>query len=160
MRLPMSCAGQRPPRACARRPGAGPDPPGRATGGWGEKLGLGQQLLTHARLSRPKFVGPENLGPRNSRTFASVRDVGDVVEKFTGDPGVPGVTSRSGTSSSEWGPPLHRPDFRGGPGRLGAVEAEPLPMVRVRQGLRADQRASSGPRHERRRGRSPPPGGG
>ena len=33
----------------------------------------------------------------------------DVVEKFTGTPRVPGVTSRSGASSSEWGPPLHRP---------------------------------------------------
>jgi hypothetical protein len=43
-----------------------------------------------------------------------VRDVGDVVEKFTGrppppPPREPGVTSRSGASSSEWGPPLHRP---------------------------------------------------
>jgi hypothetical protein len=37
-----------------------------------------------------------------------VRDIGDVVEKFT-PPRVPGVTSRSGASSSEWGPPLHRP---------------------------------------------------
>jgi hypothetical protein len=39
-----------------------------------------------------------------------VRDVGDLVEKFTGTP--PGCregTSRSGTSSSEWGPPLDRP---------------------------------------------------
>jgi hypothetical protein len=38
-----------------------------------------------------------------------VRDVGDVVEKFTATPRVPGVISPGGASSSEWGPPLRRP---------------------------------------------------
>ena len=37
------------------------------------------------------------------------RDVGDVVEKFTGDPRVPGVTPRSGVVIVGVGPPLDRP---------------------------------------------------
>jgi len=38
-----------------------------------------------------------------------VRDVGDVVEKFTGAPRVPGVTPRSGVVIVGVGPPLDRP---------------------------------------------------
>jgi hypothetical protein len=36
--------------------------------------------------------------------FAVVRDVGDAVEKFTGDPRGDRVTSRCGASKSAWGP--------------------------------------------------------
>lgn len=39
-----------------------------------------------------------------------VRDVSDVVGKFTGAPGVPGVTSPTGASFSEWGPLYDRSD--------------------------------------------------
>jgi len=42
-----------------------------------------------------------------------VRDVGDVVEKFTATPRVPGATSPNGASSLEWGPPSTSADFRG-----------------------------------------------
>ena len=52
------------------------------------------------------------------------RDVGDVVEKFKGDPRVP-VTSRSKIIVVSGAPLLHRPDFRGGLCYLDAVEPEP-----------------------------------
>src|SRR3974390_2788864 len=48
-----------------------------------------------------------------------VRDIDDVVEKFTGAPRVP-VTSRSGASKWAWGPPLHRPATPG-PTRAASV---------------------------------------
>jgi hypothetical protein len=73
-----------------------------------------------------------------------IRDVGDVVEKFTPPPRVP-VTSRRGTLSSVWGPRLHRPDFRGGLSYLDAVEPEPtrLPQRLVLQRPRPSPRVGS-----------------
>jgi len=38
-----------------------------------------------------------------------VRDVGDMVEKFTATPPCRGNPPAAGSSSSEWGPPLDRP---------------------------------------------------
>ena len=51
------------------------------------------------------FVKGSNRHAAGILVGQDVRDVGDVVEKFTGAPPVPGVTSRSGASSSAWGPP-------------------------------------------------------
>ena len=54
-----------------------------------------------------------------------VRDLGDVVEKFTGAPRVPGVTPRSGVVIVGVGAPSRSADFRGGLCYLDAVEPEP-----------------------------------
>jgi len=54
-----------------------------------------------------------------------VRDVGDVVEKFTGASRVPGVTPRSGVVIVGVGPPFTLADIRGGLCYLDAVEPEP-----------------------------------
>ena len=57
--------------------------------------------------------------------------VGFSVEKFAGDPRVPGVTSRSKTSSSEWGPIISRrfrseADIRWPAAPARSVESDPL----------------------------------
>jgi len=54
------------------------------------------------------LVGLIGFGRRSPSCCAmavgqDLRDVGDVVEKFTATPRPAGVTSRSGASSSEWG---------------------------------------------------------
>ena len=63
---------------------------------------------------------------------------GDVVEKFTATPRVPGVTPRSGVVIVGVGPPSRSADFRGGLCYLDAVEPEPrgpalkrCPFVRI-----------------------------
>ena len=51
-----------------------------------------------ATAARRDYFAGSNSGVQD------VRDVGDVVEKFTAPPRVPAVASRSEASSSEWGP--------------------------------------------------------
>ena len=79
-----------------------------------------------------------------------VRDVGDVVEKFTGAPRVPGVTPRSGVVIVGVGPPSRSADFRGGVCYLDPVEPEPTrsrpEVVPFRVYRRTEhQRSFSGP---------------